>query len=197
MGNIITTQELVDYLGLTDPEPGTIFEELISAAEQLIDDELGYAAAEETRTFTLDGNGKARLFVPEPFTSAPTQVNQDSSRTFAAATDLTFDVDYTWRSEAPQTLLRIAIAWTPDIRNVRVVGPVGWTAAAMPRSIKVVALEESTRIVNQMKRAREGEDVLKTSIVDGWHLTFLESAGLSKASQRRLDQYAAISVGAS
>jgi hypothetical protein len=195
MGNIIATDELVSYLGLANPEPGNIFEELISAAEQLIDDVLGYAAAQETRTFTLDGNGRTLLYSPEPFTSQPTQVNVDSGRTFASGTDLTFDTDWTWRAEAPQTLVRINSAWTRDVRNVRVVGPVGWTAAAMPRSIKLVALAESAKVVNEMKQARDGEDVLSASIVDGWHLNYLEKMALSDASRERLAQYAAIAAG--
>lgn len=191
MGDIITTDELIAYLGLSEAEPGQLFEELITAAEQEIHDTLGFPANQTVRTWTLDGDRKPRLYLPEPLTSAPTQVNQDSGRTFAAATDLTFDTDYTWRAEAPQTLLRISSAWTRDVRNVRVVGPVGWTAVAMPRTIKVVALQESARVVNEMKRAREGEDVVKTSIVDGWHLNFLDSVALTDASRERLAEYSA------
>jgi len=191
---IIATQDLAEYLDLDTADDQ--LDGIRSAVEAAC---VQYAARPfeaTTRTWYLDGSGGMYQFLPEPLASAPTSVHVDTGRTFGSGTLYTHGTDYVWRDTFAQRLQSLNSYWTEYAQDVKVVGTVGYAAAAMPADVKLTVRREAARAYNHMvQRARQGGDVAMTEAIDDADVDYFDpnlDVLLSKAAKLVLNRYKAL-----
>lgn len=123
--NIITLQELKDYLEITSTDKDTLLQKLVDASSDFVKDYTGYEWVETEYRETIDGPGSNSVVLSQRPVQDLTSVKIDS-------TELTSDKYVVYENEAIVT--RKYENFPQDLQNVEVQYTAGYTS--VPEDIK-------------------------------------------------------------